>query len=90
MKSRSEIIEDRFQDFLHENNCYGLYYHNKNKTPRWDELRISEAFEWDYTNQGYEYWNNIDDMWKNEYRILIQSLEKEENKNSTIDKLAKL
>lgn len=67
------IKDDEFRNFLIDNNCYHAYIknieyqqpsfkNNMKNEPRWAWLDY--CFTWSDTDEGEEYWSNLNDKWK--------------------------
>ena len=72
------ITDDKFRQFLIDNNCYDKYIKNftKHKTgqdleeifrkiARDEYIYSSDAFLWESTPEGYEYWFDMSYNWVN-------------------------
>ena len=68
-----ENIKEQFFEFLKENSCYNKYFNNINspligfstleKILRFPIQLINFAFDWDLSEEGYDYWNHISNKW---------------------------
>lgn len=53
-------MTDKFKKFLIEHNCLKQYNNNIKKI---NEHTYFDKFMWNDTPEGYEYWNELDDLW---------------------------
>ena len=72
---------EKFIKFLKKNNAWENFerafkdqrrdvevYKNDCKTPK--NLQLSYAFTWNFTKEGYKYWSNLNDLWREECESL--------------------
>ena len=71
----------KFIKFLEANNALENFERNfieqerdvkeyKEECGVWENLELTRAFTWDYTKEGYEYWCNLNDLWRGECESL--------------------
>lgn len=76
-----EYIKDTFVRFLAERGAYRAFMYNLGYCPsgsyNWDEHSkelpeywISFGFEWDYSNEGFDFWDNLCTEWEEIYAEL--------------------
>jgi len=59
----------KLSEFLEEQGCYNAFVKNFDKDWGYEKCKesldeiIGFAFEWDKTDEGYDYWKNISDKW---------------------------
>lgn len=61
-------MTNKFRDFLKEHNAYDAFIKNKNGEPSNDCVFI-DSFQWILSPEGFEYWNNLDNLW---YDVLVE------------------
>lgn len=78
-----DYIKEQFNEFLKRNDCYWIYYENKERSS-WHHLKdknihnyIYDAFGWETDSQeGSVFWQNMSNLWKSE----LQKEYKQNNK----------
>lgn len=75
----------RFIEFLERNNAWENFERAfrdqgrdvesyKENCKVLEDSEISYAFIWDYTKEGYKYWSNLNDLWREKTRTLKEQL----------------
>lgn len=67
IKWKGMTVDDRLEKFLKDNNAYEAFCENVNNDYGWNDedkgvfRDVDEAFIWDSSKQGYDYWDNLRD-----------------------------
>ncbi len=69
--SSNDKIQEKFKEFLKENNAYyrfmeNLYHSGKSESSLFSEIPgdwIRVAFFWGGINEGHDYWNKLNSKW---------------------------
>lgn len=75
----------KFIEFLERNNAWENFERNfieqgtdvknyKRDCKALEDSEISYAFIWDKTKEGYTYWRNLNDLWREKNRTLKEQL----------------
>lgn len=56
-------MDSKFKKFLEDNDAYDKYIINCNGDEPKNPYIEFDAFIWTTTEEGYDFWNNLDDKW---------------------------